>query len=804
MKKESKRDRTVKSDRGLLVGMTMAILILSICGFLSLNGMIEIKEATSNRARARQTAFEISQILMSLVNIETGQRGFLIAREESFLEPYTEGRQGLEAQLSKVEELVKNSQRQRDNFATLKQSIHKRVEVIEETIRLARSGQHARAMQIVKSGVGKSHMDNVRREVGEMMEIQQGVIADYNAKTEAVTARSYWVVVGSSLFAILVASLSLFYLTRNQKIRAHAGRLLRDSNESLEEQKNTLSKIASAQLEISRGGLDTEKVMSVLVERANSVTHAEGTVIELVEGDNIIYHHASGTATQFLGMQIKIDGSFSGLCIRQGQTLLCEDTETDERVNREACRKVNVRSMIVSPLTHLKEVIGVIKCYSSKPHAFSLNDIEALQLTSGFLETALANAYEFSQKTYAMAQLQRAQEDLVAAKNVAEAATKTKSQFLANISHELRTPLHGILGMTRLLVDSKLEGQQAEYARNVFNAGENLLGIVNDVLDLSKIEAGKMDLEEIDFAFAGVLNTLTSTFQVLCDQKGLRLNLDVDPKIPPHLKGDPSRLRQILINLVGNAVKFTAKGEVTVRARMRTQTDEGVKLHFEIQDSGVGMDAATVNNLFTEFMQADASTTRKFGGTGLGLSISKKMVERMSGEIGANSEVGKGTTFWFNVNLKVGQSQERVAEAQNSVIPSAQKYAWKILVADDNILNQKIAAKTLEKYGLACDMVSNGKEAVQAVHDREYHLILMDCQMPEMDGYAATAEIRKGGHKCDPNMPILAMTAGAMKSEQQRCLNAGMSDYISKPFTLQNFAATIEKWLGAIDVRKAG
>jgi PAS domain S-box-containing protein len=607
-----------------------------------------------------------------------------------------------------------------------------------------------------------------------------------------------------------------------------------------------------------------------------------------------------------------------GRAAASGELLISDNSQTDTRHDRPAPADRPYGNYIV-PLTHAGLTLGVMILYADTEPSYDPARLEMLRLVGETIGLAIAD--------------DRTRRESERARRAAEDAVEAKAKFLANMSHEIRTPMNGVLGMLEMVSQTNLDREQREYISTAHNSAESLLTVINDILDFSKIEAGKLELESIPFDLEQTTEDVATLLAARARSKKLELACFIDTGIPNRVIGDPTRLRQVLTNILGNAVKFTEAGEVVLRVELLQQSESTVQLRFEVRDTGIGIDREHIQRLFTPFTQADGSTTRRFGGTGLGLTISKQLVELMGGEIGVDSEPGRGSRFWFTVRLGrvdneemprsrhhlegirvlavddnatnltiIGhylhswglefdtasdglQALEKLRNAQSNRHPfdlaildmqmpgtdglTLAKYikvdptlastrliilssvgqpdenlrdigieaglskpvrqsilynviadvagrnhkraistkprprddttlTGRVLLAEDNIVNQKVALGMLKKLGLHAEVAENGQIALEKLASGHYDLVLMDCQMPVLDGFEATREIRagKGGHPC---IPIVAMTANAMAGDREKCIAAGMDDYIAKPVKLDTLRKTLDNWLKPAD-----
>jgi len=459
-------------------------------------------------------------------------------------------------------------------------------------------------------------------------------------------------------------------------------------------------------------------------------------------------------------------------------------------------------SLALTPSGHF-EIIGV-----AAPGSVGDSEVTWLQLNNSLTTLSRENARKSKQLELQNSELVRTAEELrqanqalTEARAAALDAVQAKSDFLSHMSHEIRTPMNGVIGMVQLLFETSLSEEQQSYAELAQASGRTLLALIDDILDLAKIEAGKMTIESLDFDLRRTVDEFSGIWRIQASAKELTFRSRVTTETPRFVRGDPNRLRQVLNNLVSNAVKFTPRGDVALHVERVGEEDGKATVRFAVTDTGIGIPPDRAAALFSPFVQAEVSTTRKYGGTGLGLAISKQLVEMMGGRIGIESREGEGSTFWFTAVFETRPAPASAsAEAaparlrKPAAVPAGGEHQARILVADDNATNQAVLLAQLRKLGYRADAAANGAEALEALRRGAYGLVLMDCEMPVMDGYEATRRVRASG---DRRLPIIAVTASVMPSDRARCMSEGMNDFLAKPVDMRCLAEMLAKWLPA-------
>jgi len=512
-----------------------------------------------------------------------------------------------------------------------------------------------------------------------------------------------------------------------------------------------------------------------------------------------------GVRAQAVGT-LRVEVSLSGLYGRVGSMAIgILLTELVRSAALALVLLVGVRQLVLRPLQQVSSYAGELSLDQldqplrlERPRHEGPDEIDVL---AGAIDDMRASLREQVETREAM---ERQTQQLEVEKEAAELASSAKGEFLANVSHEIRTPMNAIIGMADLTLHSGLPEPQRGYIQRVRSSADLLMGILNDILDFSKIEAGKLDIDTVDFDLDDVVRSVSEIVGVRAREQSLILSTEVATDVPPRLRGDPLRLQQVLLNLMGNAVKFTARGRVALHVDPVASSGDGLRLRFTVQDTGLGMTADQMSRLFQPFTQADASTSRRFGGTGLGLAISRQLVERMGGRIDVASEPGQGSTFWVELPFGVVATSSASAVLPTATVtrlmslPGAADHpelaGLRVLLVEDNEVNQELAVALLERVGIQVTLAGDGRQALSCLKAGTFDCVLMDCQMPEMDGYTATRLMRQEAQWA--RLPVIAMTANAMAGEREKVLEAGMNDHVPKPVPVGELYRKIAVWTG--------
>lgn len=796
------------------------MLLLASSNYYSVNSLLTTSEWVQHTEKVIGFGHELTEVVLSM---ETGQRGFVITGKDHFLEPYKEGKRRIEGLMVEVKQLVSDNPSQVKSLETIEGLVNKWISVAArpEIDSRKRVNQGKSSLQevivLIEKETGKKIMDELRKRLAEFVRVENKLDDERQKLAETSAQNAVWFIFVGTLLAILlvlfiggkvatVISRPISQLVQAVN-RVAAGDLpksmptssssssfrdeIRELNQAFEKmtisliEGNWLTSSLAAILGKTQGVKNFHDVANAILTKLSNLMGAGYEAFYLCEMENDepvlnlrgVYGGQNGLDCS---SRLALKESLAGQCAQDKQVILCNNVSPD--------LQITVGLAQTSPLAILLQ-----------PVLFEGNVMAVLEIASfqEFTETQKTLLYQLASQlgiilnsVKASVKMELLLKELQVQKEAAEAASRAKSDFLANMSHEIRTPMNAILGFLQVLSETELTEEQQGYIHTITRSGEGLLSIINDILDLSKIEAGKFDLEITQFSLPEIVQEIVSIMHVRTSEKGLKLIPCIEKDVPEYLLGDSTRLRQVLLNLVGNAIKFTNKGgSITVSVK---NTSEG--LLFSITDTGIGIPHERQKAIFESFSQADSSTTRQFGGTGLGLTISARIVQMMGGQLQVESEAGKGSTFFFLIKLGKGVASKENLKAKVAEIKPEDVPAINILLVEDTNDNRVLILTFLKKAPCTVEMAENGQIAVDKFKAGKFDLVLMDMQMPVMDGYIATRTIRAWEKEQDVKPTrIVALTAHALKRDSEKSLRAGCNSHLTKPIKKQGlFKAIVE------------
>ncbi len=708
----------------IIIAFSVGIVFLLLVGLFSYRSISNYRESSKWVTHTQTVIYETQQVLSYSQDIETANRGFAITGKENYLEPFNTAYAALPSELSNLKHLTQENPVQQKLVAALKKDVYRKMEFGERVNEICRKKGFLAGQKLIVQDTGKDIMDDIRADVAEIINNEEALLTEREmATSESFDSTILFIALGC-IFSVISILLSICVFVRDYNKRLKVEKEVRESESRMKQFLNALP--------VGVYIMNDKYVPYYANSRAKEIL-GEGIMVEEDRDSRQVFTaFIKGTDIPFPREQSPI------LRVLQGEALVSTEDIEMERDGRRFPLRVNATPVLDSE-GNITYGISVFEDITEQ----KLNEAE-----------------------------------LIRARHLAEESSLLKEVFLANMSHEIRTPMNAIIGFATLMKDTEMSADQKEYITNISTASENLLGIINDILDISKIESGHIVLEKISFDLTKVIGNVNAIMNHKATQSKIGLNCEIDENVPEFVMGDPTRLNQVLLNLTSNAIKFTKAGEVNIRVELVGETDTETTLKFSVKDTGIGIPAIKLDSIFERFSQADSNTTRIYGGTGLGLSICKSLVELQGGTIGVESTLKEGSVFHFILTFpKVKQEAKKEIEARMESLKG--NHSVRLLLVEDNVLNQKLAMKVLQNFGFKVDLAENGKVAVEKVKANTYDVILMDLQMPEMDGYQATEYIRQ---KLKVETPIIAMTAHSLVGEKDKCMFIGMNDYIPKPF----------------------
>lgn len=709
----------------IVLTFSLSILILVVVGGYAFQSTRQYKSSSELVSHTKEVINEAQSMLLSIVDIETAQRGYIITANEKFLIPYKEGLVSLPKSNIKLKQLVRDNPSQRKLLAEINRLITHKTIFAERTITVRSKIGFNAAQDLIETGEGKELMVSIRNLLERFIDNEERYLTSRLNDSNEQFRHTATVILVSIFLAILFVGITLYFFLKDFNLRLRSEKQVKASKARI---KKFLESLPLGVYVISKDGVPyftNSTAVDILGEGIVSKNNYSNM-------RNIYQSYIIGTNEPYPEEKRPI------LRVLKGENNICvEDVETEKDGKRIPLR-INA--------THILD-------------------------EDGNIEFAIAVFEDITN-------LKKAENELREAKKLAEESSRLKEMFLANMSHEIRTPMNAVIGFTDLLLKRNLNEEEMGYVRIIKTSGENLLRIINDVLDISKIESGLMTFEIHPIAINGLFSSIEVMFTQKAREKNIQLTFTDDPHIPVSIMGDPTRLTQIIMNLVGNAIKFTKDGSVRVSAKLAGREENNVQIEFSVKDTGIGIPEEKLDTIFERFTQAEKHTTRKFGGTGLGLNIVKQLVELQGGTITVNSIEGMGSEFKFLLSFSTTAESVPVKPQKYEECDIERLKQLKILMVEDSPINVKFMTVLFENHGMAVDHAENGKVAIEKMAQTDYDIILMDIEMPEMNGYETTTYIRS---VLENSVPIIAMTAHTMAGESEKCLQMGMNGYLSKP-----------------------
>lgn len=730
---------TISIRRKIIFSFGIIILITVLLRLVVYLALSDYQEAADKLSHTYKLIKQTKRIDAQLSTLESNVRGFIISGKPSFLENTEPLISQIEAAVAAMEHEPELLPEQRIWVAKLWPLVKSKIDISREHIQVFNEeGQGAAALRI-SSERGKRVMDTIRSHIAAFEQEEDQLLTQRVRKSERLFNRIIWTNILGTLFNICFLLLATYLIFLDLKRQKGLETELRDNELRLRQFLEALP--IGVTVMDKTGRLNFTNAEGRRLLGAEIIKNKDLPLAEQVKVSPV---YKAGTNEKYPAKELPLARALGG-----------ENSYTEDMEIRSGGKRT---------------LLAVTSC-----PVYNLN---------GDLEFAISGYVDITERKKNELELQTAKEE-------AEQSSRAKERFLANMSHEIRTPLNAIIGFAGLLSKSSLTADQKQYNEAISSASESLLTIVNDILDFSKIEAGMMQIEQVPFSVAALLDSIEVLLGQKAKEKKIGFTIETDTNVPPMVVGDPVRLTQILLNVGGNAIKFTEKGHVRIHASVKADFPDKAMLIFRVSDTGIGISPENVTRIFERFNQESSDTTRKFGGTGLGLSIVKSLVEMHGGEIALQSELGIGSVFTLLLPYKKPTSKEMAMFQEDA--PSDDAGLLKglsVLVAEDNVLNQKLVERLLQDMGLSVDIAANGKAAVEMITSRPYDFVLMDMQMPVMDGYEAATTIRQ---QLKSDVPIIAMTAHAMQGEKEKCLRLGMNDYIAKPLRIKELHEKLTK-----------